>query len=105
VKSWQIIGQFTTQFINPRDDQLPMGTVLKSRILADLLVVLIPGEMHSENRVVVIGAGKQVLANRCWQTGAGKQVLANSAAAFAISILINFSTSTPRARMTSTPTR
>src|SRR5216117_193782 len=49
---------FTTQFVDTRHDQLPMGAILQACVLADLLVVFVSGKVHAKDGVVIIGAGK-----------------------------------------------
>ena len=58
VEGWKVIRQFTTQLVNARYYQLPMGSVFETSVFTDLLVILVPGKMHSQDCVVVIGAGK-----------------------------------------------
>src|SRR5947199_269034 len=50
-----IIRKRPTQFVNTRCNQLEMGTVLKTRILTNLFVVLMTRQVHAQNRVVIIG--------------------------------------------------
>src|SRR5260370_10478369 len=58
MKFWKTIGQVSAQFINTRNNQLPMGAVFQPRVLADFLVVLVASQVHAKNSVVVIRAGK-----------------------------------------------
>ena len=58
MKLLEVVREFASQFIDAGHDQLEVCTVLKTRILADLLVVLVTGKMHSQDRVVVIRAGE-----------------------------------------------
>ena len=58
MKRREIVRQFATQLINTGHDQLPMSAILQPCILANLFVVLVACEMHSQNRVIVIGTGE-----------------------------------------------
>src|SRR5262249_30184524 len=46
------------EFVDPRHDQFPVCPVLQPRILADFLVILMPCEVHAQDRVVVIRTRK-----------------------------------------------
>ena len=54
----QIVGQFAAEFVNARDDQFPVGAIFQAGILANFFVVFVPGQVHTQNCVVVIGAGE-----------------------------------------------
>src|SRR5262249_47041972 len=44
-----------TQLINSRRDQLKVGAIFETGVFTNLFVILVPGQVHSENGVVVIG--------------------------------------------------
>jgi hypothetical protein len=54
----EIVRQFAAELINSRHNQFPMGTIFQSCILANLFVIFVAGEVHSKDRVIVIGAGE-----------------------------------------------
>ena len=58
VERRQIVRQFAAKFINTGNDELPVGAIFEPRIFADLFVVLVSGQMHAQNCVVVVGAGE-----------------------------------------------
>src|SRR5260370_1721759 len=58
MKFLEIVRKLTAKFINARNDQLPMSPVFESRVFADLLVVLVSGKVHAQDRVVVVCAGE-----------------------------------------------
>ena len=43
----QVVRKAAAEFVDARDTQFSMGTVLPPRILANFLVVPMPGEIHS----------------------------------------------------------
>src|SRR5437870_883600 len=58
MESLEIVGKLPAELIDSRNNEFPMGAVFQSRILANLFVVFVTCQMHAQNRVVVVGAGK-----------------------------------------------
>src|SRR5205814_9677278 len=50
-----VVGNRPAELVDPRRDELEVGPVLQARVLANLLVVLLAGQVHAEDRVVVVG--------------------------------------------------
>jgi len=58
VEGFQVIWQFAAQLVNARNNQFPVRSIFQSGVFANFFVVFMADQMHSENGVVVISAGK-----------------------------------------------
>ena len=54
-KGADVVRDRAAKLVDPRSDQLEVGAVFQARVLADLLVVLVAGQVHAQDGVVVVG--------------------------------------------------